>query len=358
MQDLFKNLTKKSPMTTRISILFILLSPILASSQTNVPSDSAAYFLQKGMEEKEKGRRLESLKHFEKAQKYDQNNKVITAELASAYFDLRRYPQAIENYKKMLELGDASAVTYKQLLTLSFNFKKYDDVILYAGKLKQADPAEQINYYLGKVYYEQGNYGESINHLGLAAKENPKNAEVPYMVARSYADMQNYKQSIPFFLKAIELDTSKNHWVYELGLIYYAIPDDKNALKYILLAGERGYKRDNDYLQNLGIAYLNTGKLDEGVSILTEILKKRPSDINILNMIAEAYYAKGKFQLAIDYWDQILYNDKTNASALYMIGLSYQKKGEKAKGQQLCDKAIEMDPSLASLKQKKQMMGY
>ena len=40
-----------------------------------------------------------------------------------------------------------------------------------------------------------------------------------------------------------------------------------------------------------------------------------------------------------------------------MIGLCYQKKGEKAKGQQLCDKAIEMDPSLASLKQKKQMMG-
>jgi len=40
-----------------------------------------------------------------------------------------------------------------------------------------------------------------------------------------------------------------------------------------------------------------------------------------------------------------------------MIGMSYQKKGDKAKGMQLCDKAIEIDPSLASLKQKKQMMG-
>jgi tetratricopeptide (TPR) repeat protein len=170
--------------------------------------------------------------------------------------------------------------------------------------------------------------------------------------------MQNYKQCIPNYLKAIELDTTKNYWIYELGLIYYAIHDDKNALKYILLAADKGYKRDNDYLENLGIAYLNAGQLDQGVAILNEILKKRPSDLNILNMMAEAYYYKGKYQQAMDYWDQVLGYDKSNASALYMIGMCYQKKGEKAKGVQLCDKAIEMDPSLASLKQKKSMPGF
>ena len=74
-------------------------------------------------------------------------------------------------------------------------------------------------------------------------------------------------------------------------------------------------------------------------------------------MVAEAYYYKGKYQLAIDYWDQVMFYDKNNASALYMIGMSYQKKGDKEKGQFLCDKAIELDPSLASLKQKKQMPG-
>jgi tetratricopeptide (TPR) repeat protein len=180
---------------------------------------------------------------------------------------------------------------------------------------------------------------------------------VPYMIARSYGDMLNYKQAIPFFQKAIALDTSKNNWVYELGLICYAMHDDKNALKYILEAGNKGYKKDNDYLENLGIAYLNLGNLDEGVKILTEILKKKPSDLNILNMVAEAYYYKGKYSDAMNYWDTILGYDKTNASALYMIGMCYQKKGEKDKGIKLCDKAIEMDPSLASLKQKKLDMG-
>lgn len=343
--------------------LVCMLSSVLAFSQTPVTttskpnSDSAGFYLQKGLAEKQTGRRTEAFKNFEKAYRYDNNNKPVVSELAASYYDLRKYPQAKDMYKKLEELGDQSPATYKQLMDLSFNLKHNDDVITYANKLKKVDPSQKINFYIGKIHYQQESYGDAIKHLTAASKEDDQNAEAPYMIARSYADMQNYKQAIPFFLKAIELDTSKNSWLYELALIYYAIHDDKNALKYMLLAGKKGYKRDNEYLENLGIAYLNAGKLDDGVAIMNEVLKKRPSDMNVLNLVAEAYYGKGKFQQAIDYWDKILEYDKGNASALYMIGMSYQKKGEKEKGQYLCDKAIEMDPSLSALKQKKQMPG-
>lgn len=341
--------------------LCLLLSTTYAFSQTSVTRlpvvDSADFFLQKGLQEKAKGRRLESLKNFEKAEKYDPSRMEIIAELASAYHDLRRYGFARDKYKQLLALGQEDAATYKQLLNLSFQLRQHDDVLLYAGKLKQLDPSEKINFYVGKVQYEQDNYGEAIRTLNEAAKEDPTNADIPYMIAHSYADMMNYKQAVTWFQKAIDLKPDQNYWIYELGLICYAMHDDKNALKYILLAGEKGYKRDNDYLENLGIAYLNVGDLDQGVAILGEILKKKPSDLNILNMVAEAFYYKGKYKEAIEYWDQVMYYDNNNASALYMIGMCYQKKGEKSKGQHLCDKAIELDPSLASLKQKKQIMG-
>jgi tetratricopeptide (TPR) repeat protein len=350
-------------MIHKILSLCLLLTSSLAFSQTSTnqvklnQTDSAGYFLQKGLDEKAKGRRLESLKYFEKAVKYDASNKAIVSELASAYMDLRRYGFARDTYKKLVELGDNSAATYKQLVTLSFQMKQHEDVLLYASSLKKIDPSEKISYYIGRVQYEQDNYGEAIKTLQDAAKEDPSNAEIPYMIAHSYADMMNYRQAIPYFEKAIALNPTQSYWIYELGLICYAMHDDKNALKYILMAGEKGYKKDNDYLENLGIAYLNVGDLEQGVAILGEILKRKPSDLNILNMVAEAYYYKGKYQLAIDYWDQVMYYDKNNASALYMIGMSYQKKGDKEKGQFLCDKAIELDPSLASLKQKKQMAG-
>ncbi|HEU4576431.1 MAG TPA: tetratricopeptide repeat protein [Chitinophagaceae bacterium] len=336
---------------------FFFFSCIILSTAVQAQTDSAGFFYQKGLQEKQNGRRLESYKYFEKALHYDEHNKAVLAEMAAACMDLRKYSQAKEMYKKLADLGDAPATTYQQLMNLSFNMRQFDDAILYANQWKKADQSAKVSYIIGKVNYEQENYGEAIRYLTAAAKEEPANGEIPYLIARSYSDMSNYKQAIPFFQQAVALDTTKSNWLYELGLICYASHDDKNALKYILLAGEKGYKRDNDYLENLGIAYLNAGRFDEGLAIMNELLKKRPSDLNILDMVAEACYYKGKYDQAMGYWDTILGYDKTNAAALYMIGMCYQKKGDKDKGVQLCDKAIEMDPSLASYKQKKMNMG-
>ena len=331
-----------------------------AQISSNPTVDSGDYFLQKGLQEKQTGRRLESLKNFEKAAKYDANSKSVITELASAYHDLRKYNLALENYKKLAAMGDESPELLKKLMLLSYQMKQNDDVLLYADKLKKADPGEKVAFYVGRIQYDNDNYGEAIKYLNQAEKEDSANAEIPFLIAHSYADMMNYKLAIPYFKKAIALKPTEAYWIYELSLICYAMHADKDALKYMLEAGEKGLKKDNDYLENLAIAYLNVGELDKGVEMLNEILKRKPSDMNILSMVAEAYYGKAKFDLAMEYWDKILEYDKENASALYMIGMCYQRKGGKEnmeKGTRLCDKAIEMDPSLASLKQKKMMAG-
>src|SRR5204862_6538452 len=97
-------------------ICILLLTSSILFSQT----DSSNYFLQKGLDEKQKGRRMESLKNFEKAFKYDTTNKAVLTEMASAYMDLRKYYQAKETDKKLVGLGEASAANYKPLLQLSF----------------------------------------------------------------------------------------------------------------------------------------------------------------------------------------------------------------------------------------------
>ena len=72
----------------------ILCLSTLAFSQT----DSSAYFYKKGLEEKGKGRRLESLKQFEKAYGYNKTDKQLVGELAAAYLDLRQYAKAKEKF--------------------------------------------------------------------------------------------------------------------------------------------------------------------------------------------------------------------------------------------------------------------
>ncbi len=335
------------------TILAIFASSYFACAQT----DSAAFFLQKGLDEKGKGRVMESYKALDKAYSYNKTNGHIVQELADVLVALRRYPQAREKYGELEKMGQPTAATYRQLMELSFNLRQYPDAIKYAGELKKKDASQKVAYYIGKAHYEQESLGDAIKYLTEAATEDPQNAEIPYYIARSYADMENLKNATSYFQKAVALRPAEARWIYEMALLYYGMHDDRNALKYLLEAAEKGYRRDAEYLENLGIAYLNAGETEKGLAVMTEMLQRRPGDKRILEMLAQAHYDVKRWDDAIGYWDQLLGLDKEDASALYMIGMSYQKKGEKEKGQALCDKAIQMDPTLAGNKQKKSMPG-
>lgn len=210
---------------------------------------------------------------------------------------------------------------------------------------------QETSFSTAKKHYQEENYQEALKYFTRAAVEEPENAFVPYLTGRVYLDLSNYKQSAAYLEKAISMDTSRSNWVYELGLVYYAIPDYRKSLYYIELAGERGYRKTTDYLENLANAYVNVKQYDRAAELFGEVLKKKPTDQQVLYQLAQAQFNGAKYQEAINNWDQVLELNKENAEALYMIGLSYQKLGDKQKGQQLCDKAIEMDPSLRSKRQ-------
>lgn len=314
--------------------------------------DSSSYYYQKGVEEKNARKFREAEKNFLKAHQQSPNNFDIVVELANAYNAQNRYAEAREKLLQADQLKSNDAAVTENLAILSFNLRKWDDAIKYAEKSQRLQPNKPVSFIIGKSYYEQENYGEAVKHLQTAAKEEPTRAEIPYIIGRSYLDMSNYKQSAGFFEKAIALDSTKANWIYEAGLVFYAIPDYKKSLTYIELAGAKGYKKSNDYLENLGNAYINVKEYDKGIDVLKQVLQKKPTDQELIYQVAQAYFKAKKYQEAIDMWDVALGLDKTNANVLYMIGLAYQKKGEKQKGQQLCDKAIEMDPSLNHLRQK------
>ena len=262
---------------------------------------------------------MESVKQFEKAYTFRQDDKAVVSELAAGYLDTRRYGQAREKFMQLEKMGDHSDSTYRQLMLLSFNMHQQDDAIKYALLLKKNNPDTKVAYYIAKANYDKENLGEAIKYFEFAAKEDPNNAEIPYTLARSYADMQNYKKAIPYFQKAIELNPGQTRWIYEMALIYYAMPDDANALKYMLMAADKGYKKDNEFLQNLSIAYLNNGKFDEGIATLKDLLARRPSDMSIITLLAQGYYDAKKYDDAITYYDQLLQQENKNAEALYMI---------------------------------------
>lgn len=320
-------------------------------------TDSSGFYFQKGMDEKSKGHTLIAIQSLEKAQKFNGKSQEIVNELANAYVNVRLYAKAREKFTQLESMGGATKETYKQLMNLNFNMRQFPDAIKYAQLLKKADPFEKVDYIIGRSWYETDDLGQAIPALEAAGKAEPERAEIPHILATAYTNMQNFKQAIPYFQKAIAIDPKDARLSYEMALAYYGMNDDQNALKYMLEAGEKGYKKDNEYMQNLSTALMNAGKFNEGLEMMKQALAKRPTDIGLIDMIAEACYDAGKYEEAINFYNKILAIDEKKADALYMMGMAYQKKGQVENGRALCDKAIAMDPKLRSLKTEKQMPG-
>lgn len=320
-------------------------------------SDSSSYYYSRGLDEKSARRYREAEKNFTKVLQLDANNLANLLELADVLMEQHRYADAMDKFQKAEALDPNHPKVIENLANLSFNTRKYENAIRYAQKMQQLKIGKGNNFMIARSYYELENYGEAIKFCELAFKEDASNAQIPYIAGRCFMDMHNYKRAAGCYDQALALDSSNATWMYEAGLVWYALPDDKKALYWIEKAGAKGYKKTNDYMENLASAYLNVGKFDKGIVILQEILKNKPQDQELLYSIGDAYYKIKKYPEAIEYWDQILVIDNKNANALYMIGMAYQKKGDMQKGTQLCDKAIEMDPSLKKLKEEKKMPG-
>lgn len=130
------------------------------------------------------------------------------------------------------------------------------------------------------------------------------------------------------------------------------MPHNSYNEKYIITHPHCYCLQSNDFSENLGYAYIFGGEFEKEEKLLLAILVKKPGSKDILRDIAEAYYGQKMYDKSLEYCQKLMELDMKDAKALYQAGLCFQKKGQKEKGQGMCDKAIEMDPSLASMRQK------
>lgn len=333
-------------------LTFILITSTTAGfSQTG---DSSTYFFQKGIEEQAARRYLVASNHYNKAIELNQNYTAAYVENGYVNLEMRRIDAAKQNFTKALELDPNNEAAIKELVTLYYSYRQYQKAIDFAGKCKTCEDADRI---IAMSYYQMEDYGRAEKVLLFLLKKNPDDAEITYTTARNYLDMGLEGKAIPYYEKAVQLDETKSKWHAELGLLYYNNNNYKKAVASFNKAAEHGFIRGNDFNENLGFAYLYSGEFDKGETLLLEIIARKPGNTEILRDVAEAFYDRKMYDKSLDYCQKLMELNMQDGKALYQAGLCFQKKGQKEKGQQMCDKAIEMDPSLAGLRQKRMSPG-
>ena len=313
-------------------------------------SDSAQFYFKKGMDEKAARRYLVAAAYFDKSIKYDGKNVQTFIQNGQVDLEMRKIDAAAGNFSKAYSLDPSNPLVVKELTTLFFNNRQFQKAIDLAQKCNSCPDAERI---IAMSYFNLEDYGKAITGLQKYFARKSDDSEVAYFLGKSYLEMEDFKKAIPWYQKAVTLDASKNVWMYELGLIFYTTNNFPEALKYFKMAEAAGYVRSNDFLENIGFSYLNTGDVENGLKNLQTVLSHKPKDKELLANISQAMYSSKKYDDALVYYQKLLELNPKDANALYMAGMTFQKKGQKERGQSMCDEAIKLDPSLAKNRQKR-----
>jgi tetratricopeptide (TPR) repeat protein len=328
-------------------ILLAISSPIFAQE-----GDSANFYFQKGTEEKNAKRYLVATKNFDKAIKFNPKYTAAYIENGFTNLEMRKTDAAISNFTKANELEPANNMAINELMNLYFNYRQYAKAVEYAQKCKDCANAEKV---IAISYFQQEDYNKAEKALLALVGKNAGDAEINYTLGRSYLEMEQEKKAIFYYEKAVQIDTSKATWLHELALLHYTVNNYKNAVVYFNKAANNGFTQSNDFKENLGFSYLYSGDSDNGEKVLLDVISRKPGNKDLYRDIAQTYFDTKAYDKSLEYCQKLLEMDANDAKALYQAGMCFLKKGQKERGQGMCDKAIQMDPSLGKMRRQQQI---
>lgn len=333
-------------MKPALFIFFLLTAVInLAAGNAN-HSDSSMFYYEKGINAKKEGKNVLAVTYFKKALSFDTSNYTILEELGNAALESRIYYTALDAYNKLLKLKKQSGQTLKQLASIYFSLRRYKDALENALEYEKLEAGADMNYVIGMCLYKIHQYSKAIDRLLKAEKKEPENAVLKYTIAKIYfEEIQSYSKSIEYYEAALKLDGTQTFWEYELGFVCYFEGRVAKAISIWENVEKKGWIESadyGDYYSNIGQAYVDVKNYSKAITSLKKSLEIKPGSVITTVVLGEAYYRSKMYKEAITVFETVLKVDENNIAALQFIGNAYMNIGQKGKAQQYLKRAMEL----------------
>ena len=265
--------------------------------------------------------------------------------LGRVYFELKRYEDAICEYKMAIWLDSLNARAYYYLCQLYEEQRDYDNAIETCIKLIELQPhVADFHCKLAQYLYLKGDVNEAVNHyqtavtlnpnpewtsvvaqtLGFIFQENinnldaaissyqnayqlnPNDIDIYLNLGNVFFEKESFDNALIVYKKALEIYPNNARLHCNLGYLYWGKGDTEEAIKEY----EKAIKYDNFYdiaYNNLGVIYLDDlGKVQKAIELFEAARKYNPN------------YALAHYNLARSI---AVTGDKIEAAKLYQIAL-------------------------------------
>lgn len=247
---------------------------------------------------------------------------------------IRTQPEAVESYKKALELGDKTLTQGQKLDT---NLKIADihrsnsqfeaaarhyKIVFDANPNYRRDLTDVLIASLIKMASQVTDKKAAVVSLRQAVAVRPNNVEVQESLARLLLDLQEYDGAIAEFTRLLEISPGRKEANYNLAQAYLGKLDPVNAKTHLereVALAPRSYL----VLCDLGDVYWRLGDYDEAQATFKKAQEVNPNDPRALVALARAERRLGRLADARHSIQEILKRFPSDVRATLELGLVY-----------------------------------
>ena len=157
----------------------------------------------------------------------EHNNSDSYLQVAESYYNMGQYDNALNAYKKAMELNPGNLKIYLKLTNVYIKAKKYDDAMVYAKYVAKKSTDNELSYIandnIGYIYIQKKDYESALKYYGEALKLKPeeKNQFFNYVETCYHLDKKDlareaYNQYIKNYDVSSFDDAEKKllNWIY------------------------------------------------------------------------------------------------------------------------------------------------
>ena len=242
----------------------------------------------------------------------------------SEYCLKRSYEINYKTYKKLKDSKDYNKVL-EDFYALGLNCRYCHQYKLalkcFLSIVNHTQHYKNIWGHLGIIYEKLGNEFKAKESFKRALRIDPKNSELPVILAHNYLELNKIDALIKICKKGLKINP-------------------KNVELWSLLA--KAYKAYPDGL------YEDKGDINKAISCCLEALKIEAKNIFTIQHLIQLYYNNSDYKKSQEYCIHALKLNPNNSQALDILSETYIINGENEKAIRICKETIDREPRFFS----------
>lgn len=261
-----------------------------------------------------------------------------TVEVANYYYNAKDYDKAVEYYSRVSTVGMPREKKAEVLFRLGYSYfikKQFAQAKPKFSEIKdlQTKYYYPTNYYLGLVYFFEGDYTQAIRNFRTVENSSAYEDHIPYYVAQIYFAERQYDNLIAYAEPKLQLKGLKKRTEIEqlVGQAYFEKGDFARAIPHLEYYAERSRRLRPEEFYQLGFVQYQAGKYQDAIKSFKELSGLETQIGQSANYyLADCYLRlgqRGNARTAFGNAKRLDYDLQIKEEALYNYGkLSYELK--------------------------------